>query len=146
LWKSRCQGGFFIVTSSCFIDARIRVAKFDCDGEALMKHNELETMSINELWNLYENIASTLAKRIEDEIDKLQDRLDKLGRKLALPALAEAPQRRPYPKVFPKFQNPERPSETWTGRGKQPHWVSDLLQAGGSMDDIRISHTLEAAP
>jgi len=109
-------------------------------GEMLMKHDE-ETMSINELWIFHENIASTLAKKIEDEIDRLQDRLDKLDRKLALPAS----QRRPYPKVFPKFQNPERPSETWSGRGKQPHWVSDLLQGGSSMDDIRISQTLGAA-
>ncbi len=106
-----------------------------------MKHNQLETTSINQLWILYGDIASTLAKKIEDEIDRLQDRLDKLDRKLALPAS----QRRPYPKVFPKFQNPERPSETWSGRGKQPHWVSDLLQGGSSMDDIRISQTLEAA-
>jgi hypothetical protein len=41
--------------------------------------------------------------------------------------LTEASRPRPYRKVNPKFRNPERPSETWAGRGKQPHWVSELL-------------------
>jgi DNA-binding protein H-NS len=29
--------------------------------------------------------------------------------------------KRPYPKVTPKFQNPEVPNQTWAGRGQQPH-------------------------
>jgi DNA-binding protein H-NS len=33
---------------------------------------------------------------------------------------ADLPQRRPYPKVTPKFKNPQDPSQTWSGRGKQP--------------------------
>jgi DNA-binding protein H-NS len=110
-----------------------------------MKNDELKTLSINELWILHGNIASTFAEKIAGEIVRLQDRLDKLGGKLSLAAPAEAPKRRAYPKVTPKFQNPERPSETWTGSGKQPHWVSKLLQAGKSIDDIRISQILEPA-
>jgi DNA-binding protein H-NS len=110
-----------------------------------MKNDELKTLSINELWILHGNISSTLAEKIAGEIVKLQDRLDKLGGKLSLAAPAEASKRRAYPKVTPKFQNPERPSETWAGRGRQPHWVSELLRAGRSMDDVRISQKLELA-
>jgi DNA-binding protein H-NS len=32
-------------------------------------------------------------------------------------------ERRPNPKVFPKYRNPKNRSETWTGRGKQPRWL-----------------------
>jgi DNA-binding protein H-NS len=31
---------------------------------------------------------------------------------------------RKYPRVFPKFRNPKEPSETWSGRGKQPRWLA----------------------
>ena len=50
----------------------------------------------------------------------------------------DRPERRPYPKVQQKYQNPDRPSETWSGRGKQPRWVSDLLQSGKNIEDLLI--------
>jgi DNA-binding protein H-NS len=67
-----------------------------------------------------------------------EDRLDELNRRPGGP-LTEASRARPYRKVNPKFRNPERPSETWAGRGKQPHWVSELLEAGRNMDEFRIA-------
>ena len=39
-------------------------------------------------------------------------------------------QRRPYPKVFPKYRNPKKPAETWSGRGKQPRWLTAQLRSG----------------
>ena len=50
------------------------------------------------------------------------------------------PERRKYPKVFPKFQNPNVPSETWSGRGKQPRWLTAALNAGLSIEDFVISN------
>ena len=123
-------------------------------GKLLMKHDifqkddALPAMSINELWTLHENIAAILIEKIEGEKTKLQGRLDELNRRFGVTPivgkpLANARARRPYPKVNPKFQNPQRPSETWAGRGKKPHWFSQLLEAGRSIDDLRIERTLE---
>jgi DNA-binding protein H-NS len=47
-------------------------------------------------------------------------------------------ERRPYPKVAPKFRNPDRPSETWAGRGKRPRWVIAQLARGKRIDDFLI--------
>lgn len=33
-------------------------------------------------------------------------------------------------KVAPKYRNPAKPEETWTGRGKSPLWVQALKTAG----------------
>jgi len=38
----------------------------------------------------------------------------------------------------PKFHNPENPTQTWTGRGRQPAWFKAALSAGKSEDDLRI--------
>lgn len=48
--------------------------------------------------------------------------------------------RRPYPVVVPKYRNPERPSETWAGRGKTPRWLTAQLKSGRLIDDFRIAH------
>lgn len=38
----------------------------------------------------------------------------------------------------PKFQHPENPEQTWSGRGRQPKWVKDHVKNGGDMDDLLI--------
>jgi DNA-binding protein H-NS len=48
--------------------------------------------------------------------------------------------RRPYPVVIPKYRNPERPSETWAGRGKTPRWLAAQLKSGKRIDDFRIRY------
>jgi H-NS histone family len=39
-----------------------------------------------------------------------------------------------------KYRNPERPSETWVGRGKKSRWLAAHLKSGKRIDDFRISH------
>ena len=53
----------------------------------------------------------------------------------------ERPQRT-YPKVPPKYQNPDDPSQTWAGRGTKPRWVIEMLDDGMSIDDLRIRETV----
>jgi DNA-binding protein H-NS/nucleoside phosphorylase len=38
----------------------------------------------------------------------------------------------------PKYANPENPSQTWTGRGRQPGWVRELLASGKRLEDLEI--------
>jgi DNA-binding protein H-NS len=109
-----------------------------------MNPKQLESMSIDDLWEFHQEVTSILEKRIRDKIH----RLDNIAEVLEVaPSLqpAEAPKRRPYPKVLPKFQNPERPHETWAGRGKQPLWVTELLEAGKNIEELRIAYAPEAA-
>ncbi|MGR3270679.1 H-NS histone family protein [Thalassococcus profundi] len=41
-------------------------------------------------------------------------------------------------KSAPKYANPADRSQTWTGRGRKPNWVLDALNAGKSLDDMKI--------
>jgi DNA-binding protein H-NS len=98
---------------------------------------DLNSMSIDELWSLHEQVASTLARKIAAEKTKLEERLHRLG---ALPnALGLHRPRRPYPKVLPKYQNPKNPAEKWSGRGKQPHWVKAQLKSGKKLEGFLIT-------
>lgn len=37
-----------------------------------------------------------------------------------------------------QYRNPDAPSQAWTGRGRQPKWISDWIQTGKSMDALRV--------
>lgn len=41
-------------------------------------------------------------------------------------------------KVAPKYRNPDDPDTTWTGRGRQPVWVREFLDSGGTLESITI--------
>lgn len=41
-------------------------------------------------------------------------------------------------KAEPKYLNPENPTETWTGKGRQPNWFKTALASGKSADDLLI--------
>jgi DNA-binding protein H-NS len=53
--------------------------------------------------------------------------------------LARAP-RRKYPRVYPKYQNPQEPSETWSGRGKTPRWLVAALKTGHKLEEFAINN------
>ena len=38
----------------------------------------------------------------------------------------------------PKYRHPENPAQTWSGRGRQPAWIKEGLEAGKTLDDYAI--------
>jgi len=102
-----------------------------------VKQNHLATMSVDELRILHDQIRSILSTKINAEMQELERRLFRLQGRTENKSTA----RRPYPKVKPKYRNPERPFETWSGRGRQPRWVGAQLGSGKKVDDLLISRT-----
>jgi DNA-binding protein H-NS len=103
-----------------------------------MKRGDLEILSADELWVLHEKITATLNAMISAEKKVLEDRLSQLNGRFRVEQTSETPEHRSYPTVFPKFRNPEQPSETWAGRGKKPRWLTAQLKSGKQIDDFRI--------
>ena len=125
-----------------------------------MNRNDFKSMSTDELWALHEEIATRLASALAAEKTVVENRLRRLQRGIETQPAARAAKssratklsdakssdaksstpRRPYPAVVPKYRNPERPSETWAGRGKKPRWLAAQLKSGKRIDDFRIRH------
>jgi DNA-binding protein H-NS len=108
------------------------------DAGVAMKPCDFESMSIDQMWTLHEKITATLTEKIAAEKTRLEERLRRLEQVSNSVGRSVGQARRPYPRVFPKYRNPERPSETWAGRGKQPRWLSAQLKSGKKLDDFRI--------
>jgi DNA-binding protein H-NS len=97
---------------------------------------KLHDLTVDELWSLHLKVRDVLAGRISAEKEKLEQRLQQLQSNGA--SYGSQHERRPYPRVFPKYRNPVKPEETWAGRGKQPRWLTAQLKSGKNLDDFRI--------
>lgn len=95
-----------------------------------MRRVDLNRMDLDRLWTLHEEISELLKEKLTQERQRLIDRMKQLER--------PAPGRRAYPRVRPKYRNPDDPTETWAGRGRRPHWLARQLRLGRQMDDFRI--------
>jgi DNA-binding protein H-NS len=107
------------------------------------KKPSFESMTVDELWLLYEELSQVLSVRLTSEKRELEKRLNQLQRegKTRSEAIGTSPppkERRRYPRVLPKYRNPNEPSETWSGRGKTPRWLSAALKTGHTMDEFVI--------
>lgn len=101
----------------------------------------LNSMSLDEL------------KKLKKDVEKAIDGFEDKQRKAALEAAEAAARANGYslsdlmgsspkkakPISPPKYRHPENPSQTWTGRGRQPDWMKDALERGKSKDDFLIS-------
>jgi DNA-binding protein H-NS len=111
------------------------VPRQNTDREANVKNPS--TMSTDALWSLHEKLSAVLAKKLDAEKNELERRLAQLGGCNERSKKA----RRPYLKVYPKYRNPERPFETWSGRGKEPRWMAAQRRSGKKVGDLLIART-----
>ncbi|MGJ5177636.1 H-NS family nucleoid-associated regulatory protein [Bradyrhizobium oligotrophicum] len=112
------------------------------------KKIDFEAMSFDDLWSLHEQISQILAVRITSEKRELERRLAVLNRSRGAieGANNESAQsyndngkaRRKYPRVLPKYRNPQT-SETWSGRGKQPRWLVAAIKTGHRIEEFAIN-------
>ena len=99
-----------------------------------IQSRDLKSMSSDQLWNLHQELVAALTRKMATEKTRLDERLHKL----VLAGNELMHERRPYPKVLPKYRNPKKPTETWAGRGRQPRWLRTEVRSGKKLDDFRI--------
>ena len=117
--------------------------RLQCDN-MFAKKIELESMSLDDLWSLHEKISAILSARIRAEKHELEKRLavldggtDIISQSGASRSLQNGKERRKYPRVLPKYRNPQT-SETWSGRGKRPLWLVAAMKSGHKIEEFRI--------
>jgi DNA-binding protein H-NS len=110
-----------------------------------LKKIDLEVLSVDNLWSIHERVSAILSTRITSEKRELEKRLAVLNRGRDVieggdeqSYNANGKARRKYPRVFPKYRNPQMPSETWSGRGKQPRWLTAAIKTGRKIEDFKI--------
>jgi DNA-binding protein H-NS len=113
----------------------------------MVKTLHLNAMSADALWLLYDDVRKLLTFKMTHQKRDIEQRLRKLQRidaPLVVSSLQQeqiavgAKARRPYPKVMPNYRNPAEPSETWSGRGNKPRWLSAQIADGKTVEQFLI--------
>jgi DNA-binding protein H-NS len=113
----------------------------------MSKNLNLESMSVDDMWELHEEIGRLLSARLTLEKRELEERLQQLRQKPLRSGAANivrAP-RRKYPRVHPKYRNSQQPFETWSGRGKTPRWLVAALGTGHKLEEFAIKDPISPA-
>lgn len=102
---------------------------------------DLSTLSRKELLQLQGDVEAALRsaelRERQEALKAAKDAAAKFGFSLE-EITSDARQGAKKNKAAPKYRNPENPEETWTGRGRKPHWVHAALTAGRDISDLEI--------
>lgn len=104
---------------------------------------DISNLSVADLEKLKGSIDQVIASRRDSELAKLctaiEEMVDESG--FSLEEVLQRLQARPEKKriIKPKYRNPANPEQTWSGRGRKPHWVEEWQNSGRSLDECLIS-------
>jgi len=101
---------------------------------------DLDRLDLKELKDLRAKVDRAIVgfedRKKKQALAELEETARKLGYSLAeLTALGGTRRRKP---AAPKYANPADASDTWSGRGRRPRWVTAALAAGKGLDDLAI--------
>jgi len=100
---------------------------------------DLKSMSKKELEKLARDVEKALLRLQKQEVKKVRQEMEKLAASHGLTVAdvigAPEPKKKAAKakvKSAPKYANPANPSQTWTGKGRQPEWFRSAIAAGTS--------------
>jgi DNA-binding protein H-NS len=102
-----------------------------------MRNGQLEKMSLKELVALETKVKAAIDEKRVSERAEMRSKMEEMARASGF-SVAElfGGRRGKGGKVAVKYRNPKNPSETWTGRGRRPNWMTE---AGGDPKRFLIS-------
>jgi DNA-binding protein H-NS len=102
-----------------------------------MRNGQLEKMPLKELLALEAKIKAAIDEKRVTERAEMRAKIEDMARASGFSATELFGGRRGKGgKVAVKYRNPKDPSQTWTGRGRRPNWMTE---AGGDPNRFLIS-------
>lgn len=111
---------------------------------ANMSSVDLNNFSVPELEELSKAIASELERRQTESKRIVLNQIKELAQSIGMTiddvvGIGKRKQRRGAPVPSKVYVNPENPKETWSGRGRRPNWVRDILSRGETLNTLDAS-------
>jgi DNA-binding protein H-NS len=104
---------------------------------------DLSNMSSAELRDLQEKVKRELKQRESQDLAKAREQIMAIAHSVGVPlkdlvAGAGPGTRAKTGSVAPRYRNPADASQQWTGRGRQPKWVKEWLEAGKDIAGLKV--------
>ena len=100
----------------------------------------LQNYSLAQLIELQQRVEVAIGERKAMEARELKEQMQALAQKSGfslneLFGTKRGGKRGPAPI---KYRNPKDPSQTWTGRGRKPRWLTAKLDKGAKLEDFAV--------
>ena len=102
---------------------------------------DLNEFSLAELKQLHKDVGKAIDGYEDRQRQEARAALEAQARDMGftLSELVGSQRQKSTRKVNPpKYRHPENPEMTWSGRGRRPDWVKDILANGGSLEECAI--------
>ena len=104
----------------------------------------MERFTLTELRRLQEDVEKAIARQREASQAEALATIARLVREAELTPdrvmeHLTAKRSRKRRKLPPKYRNPDRPEQTWAGRGKRPNWLERRLASGATIEQFEIA-------
>ena len=107
---------------------------------------DLSKLDLAELKDLQAQIGAELKIREKSDIEKARNDINAIAQSLGLSlkdllsaSESKGKVRKQTGKVAVQYRNPQDTSQEWTGRGRQPGWVKELLASGKNLMSAKVS-------
>lgn len=106
-----------------------------------MAERDLSTMDLSELQTLRDDVDNAIEQHKKNKWDNARNALEakakELGFRLAELAGKKAT-KKPRSPVKAKYRHPENGAMIWSGRGRQPIWFREAVEAGTKPESMLI--------
>lgn len=101
---------------------------------------EVGKLTLEELKKLRKEIDSTIAGYAERRRADAMKAIEAVAKEhgMSIDEIVGSKGRKRKMKTAAKYANPENPSQTWSGRGRQPAWFKTAIESGISPESMAI--------
>ena len=101
---------------------------------------DLNTMSHKELEQHLEDVKMAIKNAYERDRVEARKAAEKAAAEygFSLDEVSSGAKKGKAAKAAAKYANPEDPSQTWTGKGRQPKWYVEAIESGKTPADLEI--------
>jgi len=99
---------------------------------------DLDNMSLEELKELNKKVTKAINTYEDRQKQQALAALDEKAREMGFSLSELTGGRKARKPSVPKYRNPDDPSMTWTGKGRQPEWFKAAIAAGKTPEDMAI--------
>jgi len=107
---------------------------------------DLSKLSLAELKDLQVQIAAGLKDREKSDLDVARREILEIAHRTGLSlkdlfgtSEPKGKLRKQTGKVAVQYRNPQNSSQEWTGRGRQPNWVKELIASGKNLLSAKVT-------
>jgi DNA-binding protein H-NS len=107
---------------------------------------ELSKLNLAELKDLLVQAGAELKNREKADLDAARNEINAIAQRMGLSlkdligaGAGKGKVRKQTGKVAIQYRNPQDASQEWTGRGRQPNWVKELVASGKNLMSAKVS-------